>query len=112
MAAITGVAAGVGLIPGLGRAAKQSNPVPVPTSNAVVIGGKTFHLTGFGPGIDPSLINDFNGFVGVAQVQGTGTGTNPDGSSESLLFDTDMRFMSGVYIGADGAVHNGTFGLV
>jgi hypothetical protein len=106
------IAAGIGVIPAVARAAKPSSIVPVPTSNTVVIGGQTFHLTFFGPGVDPSSINDFNGLVGVADVQGTGTATNPDGSTETLLFDTDMRFMSGVYVGADGAVHQGTFGLV
>jgi hypothetical protein len=38
-----------------------------------------------------SSIADFNGFIGVADVQGNGTATNPDGSTETLLFDTDMR---------------------
>ena len=45
-------------------------------------------------------------------MQGTGTATNPDGTTETLLFDTDMRFMSGVYVGQDGAVHKGAFGFV
>lgn len=111
MAAFAG-AAGVSLIPGIGRAAGPSSAAPVPTSNTLVIDGVTFHFTALGPGTDPSSIYDFNGFVGAADVQGTGTGTNPDGSTETLLFDTDMRFMSGVYIGADGAVHKGTFGFV
>jgi hypothetical protein len=112
MAAVTGVAAGAGLIPALARAAKPSSSAPVPTLNTVVIGGLAFHLTFFGPGIDPSSITDFNGKVGVADVQGTGIATNPDGTKETLLFDTDMRFMSGVFVGADGAVHKGTFGFV
>jgi hypothetical protein len=112
IAAVAGAAAGIGLIPAVARAAKPSSTAPVPTPNTLVVAGKTFHVTGFGPGIDPSSINDFNGFVGVADVQGTGTGTNPDGSTETLLFDTDMRFMSGVYTGTDGAVHKGTFGFV
>ena len=112
MAAVTGAAAGAGLIPALAHAAKPSNAAPLPTSNTVVVGGQTFHVTFFGPGVDPSSINDFNGKVGVADVQGTGTATNPDGSTETLLFDTDMRFMDGVYVGADGAIHKGAFGFV
>jgi hypothetical protein len=92
--------------------AKPSNPTPKPTTSTVTVGGTDFHFTFFGPGIDPSSITDFNGFVGVADVQGTGTATNPDGSTETLLFDTDMRLMSGVYVGQDGAVHKGTFGFV
>jgi len=71
-----------------------------------------FHFTSFGPGVDSSSITDFKGLVGVADVRGTGTARNPDGSVETLLFDTDMRFMKGVYVGQDGAVHTGTFGFV
>jgi hypothetical protein len=66
----------------------------------------------FHAGVDPSSITDFKGFVGVADVQGTGTGRNPDGSVETLLFDTDMRFMQGTYVGLDGHVHQATFGFV
>lgn len=85
---------------------------PKPTTNVTTIGGVDFALTIFGPGMDPSVITDFNGFVGVADVQGTGTATNSDGSTETLLFDTDMRFMQGAYVGQDGAVHKGAFGFV
>jgi hypothetical protein len=92
--------------------APGTNPAPKPTTNILSLNGVDFHLTPFGPGLDPSSITDFNGFVGVADVQGTGTATNPDGSTETLLFDTDMRFMSGVYVGVDGAVHKGAFGFI
>ena len=85
---------------------------PKPTTNITTLNGVDFALTFFGPGMDPSTITDFNGFVGVADVQGTGTATNSDGSTETLLFDTDMRFMQGVYVGQDGAVHKGAFGFV
>ena len=96
----------------LGVARAHPNAAPKPTANVFSLNGVDFHLTFFGPGIDPSSIGDFNGFVGVADVQGTGTAKNPDGSTEELLFDTDMRFMSGVYVGQDGAVHKGAFGFV
>ena len=112
VAGVTGAAIAGGLLPASVLAAKASNATPKPTSNTLTLNGVTFQLTFFGPGIDPSSIGDFNGFVGVADVQGTGTATNPDGSTETLLFDTDMRFMSGVYVGVDGAVHKGTFGFV
>jgi len=112
MAGVAGAAIGGGLLPGGVLAAKPSNSAPKPTSSTVTLNGVTFQLSFFGPGIDPSSIGDFNGFVGVADVQGTGTATNPDGSTETLLFDTDMRFMSGVYVGVDGAVHKGSFGFV
>ena len=112
MAGVAGAAIGGGLFPANVLAAKRSNATPKPTRNTVTLGGVKFQLTFFGDGIDPSSIGDFNGFVGVADVRGTGTATNPDGSTETLLFDTDMRFMSGVYVGVDGAVHKGTFGFV
>jgi hypothetical protein len=85
----------------------------MPTSNTTVLNGLAFHFTPFEPaGNDPSSIGDFNGLVGVADVQGTGTATYPDRGPETLLFDTDMRFMSGSYVGYDGAVHSGAFALV
>ena len=100
------------LLPTGALAAQRSNAAPKPTTTITSLNGVDFALTFFGPGMDPSSITDFNGFVGVAQVQGTGTATNPDGSTETLLYDTDMRFMSGVYVGQDGAVHKGAFGFV
>jgi hypothetical protein len=104
---------GSGLLwPAVGSAAAHSNRAPKPTTNAVTISGVTFHFTSFGQGMDPSSITDFKGLVGVADVRGKGTAKNPDGSVETLLFDTDMRFMQGVYVGQDGAVHRGTFGFV
>jgi hypothetical protein len=106
VAGVAGATLGAGLLPASALAAKPSNSTPKPTAQTVSLNGVTFQLSFFGPGVDPSSIGDFNGFVGVADVQGDGTATNPDGSTETLLFDTDMRFMSGVYVGVDGAVHN------
>ncbi len=94
------------------EASRRSNSAPKPTTNVININGLDFAVTFFGPGMDPSTITDFNGFVGVAQVQGAGVATYPDDSVEQLLYDTDMRFMSGVYVGQDGAVYKGTFGFV
>jgi hypothetical protein len=92
--------------------AKTQNATPNPIPGGTTVGGQLFHFFPFGPGQEPASITDFNGFVGVADVQGTGTATNPDGSTETLLYDTDVRFMKGVYIGKDGAVHKGTFGFI
>jgi hypothetical protein len=114
-AGVTAATVGAGLLhPTTAFAAKPLNAAPKPTTNVLVINGtKTdFHVTPFAAGVDPSSITDFNGHIGVAEVQGTGRATNPDGSTETLLFDTDMRFMSGVYVGQDGTVHKGTFGFV
>jgi hypothetical protein len=100
------------LLPTGALAARRANAAPKPTTNIIDLNGVDFSLTFFGPGLDPSVIADFNGFVGVADVQGTGTATNPDGSKETLLYDTDMRFMTGTYVGKDGHVYKGTFGFV
>jgi len=94
----------------LGKKVQNAAPNPIPGGTNV--GGQLFHFNFFGPGLEPASITDFNGFVGVADVQGTGTATNPDGSTETLLYDTDVRFMKGVYVGKDGAVHKGTFGFI
>ena len=112
-AAAAGASLGSGLLwPAAASARSFSVPPPRPTSATFTLNGITFHTTFFGPGVDPSSITDFKGFVGVADVQGTGTARNPDGSVETLLFDTDMRFMQGTYVGLDGAVHEATFGFV
>jgi hypothetical protein len=112
-AAATGATLGSGLLsPAVGLAGSHSHPAPKPTTGVTTIEGIDFHFTIFGPGVDPSSITDFKGSVGVAQVQGTGTARKPDGRAETLLFDTDMRFMKGIYLGKDGTVHRGTFGFV
>jgi hypothetical protein len=112
-AVATGAALGSGLLPATAASAtSRSSAAPRPTPTTLTVEGIDFHVTSFGPGMDPSVITDFKGLVGVADVRGTGIGRNPDGSVETLLFDTDMRFMKGVYVGQDGAVHRGTFGFV
>lgn len=86
------------------------NPAPKPIPGGFTANGITFHVTSFGD--EPAVITDFQGMVGVADVQGTGTATNPDGSRETLLFDTDMRFFKGVYVAQDGKTRRATFGFV
>jgi len=112
-AGTTGALVGTTLLgPSTALARTLGDDSPEPTTNTVTIGGVTFHLTSFGPGIDPSSITDFKGLVGVADVRGSGTATDPDGHNETLLFDTDMRFMSGTYIGRDNEVHHRSFGFI
>ena len=113
-AAVAALAGASALSPTRLLASKAVNATPRPIPNGIKPdpNGPLFHVFFFGPGQEPATITDFNGLVGVADVQGTGTATNPDGSTETLLFDTDMRFMKGVYVGQDGAVHKGTFGFV
>jgi hypothetical protein len=71
--------------------------------------GTPFHVQLPGPGAEPSLITDFNGRVGIADILGTASGP---GAPANLTFDADMRFMSGRFVGTDGRVHQGTFGFV
>jgi len=67
------------------------------------------HIYFVGIGLEPSAITDFKGSVGAAVVDGTGT--NPS-TGESLNFDTDLRFMQGVFRGKDGHDHHGTFAFI
>lgn len=71
-----------------------------------------FRASGLDPSSELGVITDVVGMVGAADVQGSGTATHPDGSTERLLFDSDMRFMQGRYVGADGRTHHGTFAFV
>jgi hypothetical protein len=113
-AAAAGASLGSGMLwPATASAGSFSVPPPRPSPATTTVKGVAFHFVDpFHAGVDPSSITDFKGFVGAADVQGTGTGRNPDGSVETLLFDTDMRFMQGTYVGLDGAVHQATFGFV
>jgi len=101
--------AGAGLLWPTGALAAPRGSAPKPTASTTSIGGVNFHVTFFGPNVDPSSLTDFSGVVGVAQVQGTGTARSKDVREETLLFDTDMRFASGKYIGQDGLEHRGSF---
>jgi hypothetical protein len=61
-------------------------------------------------GHDPSLIADFQGVIGVADLDLTGTGTDTTTDERApYAFHTDMRFMQGVFVGTDGRKHRGTF---
>jgi hypothetical protein len=93
-------------------------PLPIPGGFLIPnpFGGPDGHFNVPGPadsvvrgvGGEPSSITDFNGFVGVVRVDGTGT----DGGGNPLLWEVDLRFMKGVYRGVDGDLHQGAFALV
>jgi hypothetical protein len=94
-----------------------ATPLPIPGGLGTNPGGgPDIHFDLPGPadstvpglGGEPSSITNFNGFIGVARVQGTGT----DGNGNTLLWDADVRFMQGVYQGMDGNIHRGTFAEV
>lgn len=69
-------------------------------------GSEVFHT--FFPGTgEPNTITDFNGFAGVAEISGRGTGAN-----SGLTFDVDNRFYTGEYVARDGTHHHATFGFL
>lgn len=116
-AGVTGAVAAAGLwMPALAEGMTQTAVAPLPIPGGV--------LTPFGvfihhwpipkqPGNDPSQITDFKGFIGVAGVQGTGTGIDTStGARTPLVFDMDNRFMKGVYVGVDGRQHEAAFAFV
>lgn len=97
-------------------------PVPIPGGfNARKAFGprfpdRFFHLFLPGPGAEPSTIFNFRGKVAILNIHGTGTRTEldhdtavPVNRTPNLPFATDVRFMQGVYIGVNGAEHQGTF---
>jgi hypothetical protein len=95
-------------LPALARAGSATTPAaPTPVPANPALGG--LHVSLPGEGNEPSTIFDFNGFVGITEVGGTGTLTLPDGSTQAAFFDVDNRFMKGEFVGLDGRLHHGTF---
>lgn len=92
----------------------ESAPRPIPGGSQFLgPGTEVFHVFPLAPGDELSTITDFNGVVGAAVVDGTWSGggvTAPPGVP--LVFDTDMRFMKGEYVGVDGNHHQGAFVFV
>jgi hypothetical protein len=88
-------------------ARRAGDPRPIPGGiQPLGPGTEVFHA--FFPGTgEPSTITDFNGFVGVAHITGTGAGANA-----GLSFDVDNRFMTGEYIALNGRHFNATFGFL
>ena len=88
-------------------ARRAGDPRPIPGGiQPLGPGTEVFHV--FPPGAgEPNTITDFNGFTGVAHIQGAGAGSNAD-----LTFDVDNRFITGEYIALDGRHFNATFGFL
>jgi hypothetical protein len=117
----TALALGAGLIrPGQALAGSgvarraPSDPNPIPGGiQPFGPGTELFHVIPPGPGNEPSAITDFNGSVALSNVRGMGTGTNTlTNTTERLIYDVDMRFMQGLYVGIDGHHQHGTFGFI
>jgi len=103
-------------------------PVPIPHINIPPPGGGHFYFPGpvsgaaapltdpsgaHPEGRDPSVIFNFKGFVGQADFILTGTGTDLEtGVTAPYNFHTDMRFMSGVFVGTDQIERHKTFAFV
>lgn len=102
-------------------------PVPIPHINTPPPGGA--HLYFPGPvsgaatptdpsgvhpeGRDPSVISNFKGFIGQADLNLTGTGTDLQTQmSAPYHFHTDMRFMHGVFVGTDLVERKASFAFV
>jgi hypothetical protein len=123
-------AAGVGLV--LGSSAKPlfadeeadracpGEPQPIPHTIATPF-GTTIHfflpgkVEGVDPntGHDPSVITDFSGVIAVADLNLSGIGTDLNtGASAPYDFHTDMRFMKGKFVAADGKTHRGAFAFI
>ncbi len=112
-AGATGVALGSGLwVPMLAEAKKGgAGPNPIPGGIDTPFGFLHFFFPGHGN--EPSLITDFDGLIGVADLEGTGIGNDPEtGEPTNLVWGADLRFMHGKYVGMDGQVHDGTFGFI
>ena len=93
------------------RAESTVLPRPIPGGVLTPVGVFIHHFPGPTRGREESQITDFKGFVGGAQITGTGTGTL-EGVQKRLTFELDNRFMQGTYVGVDGLRHFGTFGFI
>src|SRR5215469_11846395 len=91
--------------PALADTRASFTPVPIPGGSPAL--GGSFHV--FGPNsidpvdAEPTTITNFNGLVGLSYPSGMVTQTNTKtGETLRLPFiDSDMRFMQGVFRGAD-----------
>jgi hypothetical protein len=114
-----------------GRSCPEQNPIPHVNRAAGPQTFGAFHFFFPGPvdgspaatdpepatahaaGRDPSLIFDFDGVVGQADLNLTGMGTDmTTGVSAPYGFHTDMRFMAGRFMGTDGRIHEGAFAFI
>lgn len=106
--------------PQLAWASFPGTAVPIPGGSPAIASafGTLYHV--FAPvGLDPidaepATVGNFNGFVGLAYLNGMVTRTNTKtGEIRRLPFvGADMRFMQGEFRGTDGKVHQGTFVFV
>lgn len=84
--------------------ARSGSLAPVPIPGNPDLGGIHIQLPAAGLGDDPSTVYDFNGQVGRAVIDGTGTG-----NGQALFWEVDAGFMSGEYVSLGGIHAQGTF---
>lgn len=91
---------------------KPGDPTPIPgglSGDLTPVPADPFvHVLPPSPPFEMSTINDFNGTIGGAEIQGAAHGS--DGTP--YTFDTDMRFMQGVYVDAAGNSRHGAFAFI
>jgi hypothetical protein len=64
-------------------------------------------------GHDPSIITDFSGVIGQADLNLSGIGKDLNtGASATYDFHCDMRFMDGIFVGLDNEQHRGAIGFI
>jgi len=80
--------------------------MPSPIPGGFELNGTLFHVNFPGQG-EPSTITDFNGFAGVAMIDGHGTGAD-----SARAFEVDNRFFVGEYVAANGKHYNADFGFI
>ena len=99
-------------LPRVARAA-SALPKPIPGGLDLLGTGQIFHV--YLPGTAPELstITDFNGVLGQTEILGSWSspGFTPPPNT-GLVFDADMRFVQGEYIGVDNRHHQGAFVFV
>lgn len=95
------------------KSTTAATPSPIP-GGLQLLGpsGPLFHVFLPATGAEPSTITDFNGFVGWAAVGGMGAHTPAGEAPQHVPFESDMRFMAGEFIGADGKNHHGAFAFI
>jgi hypothetical protein len=92
------------------RVPGSPNPIPggFDENFSPVTHDPLIHVLPPGIGFEMSTITDFNGVLGASEIRGTAH----DGDGAVWGFDTDMRFMRGVYVDTTGQVREGSFGFV
>lgn len=102
--------------PALAAAKGSFTPIPIPGGSPFL--GGAFHV--FGPAAfdpidaEPVTITNFNGVMGLAYISGmvTQTDTKTNQKTRYPFINSDMRFLQGDFRGADGRIHQATFGFI